>query len=288
MKKLFPRSLILLMAMLISSPSWAFDFLGGRSYFMISETPNAGEFFGLANGNQGFQPLPVGATNAALSALKWLEIKQVPPRPTVKYVREHHYGKWLVPDRARTCLNTRAQVLVRDSRQTVQYSGACTVAAGAWLDPYTNRVYQSAAEIQIDHMVPAKNSYISGAFAWNWQTRCAYFNFMGNRAHLIPVEGRENGVKSDKSPDEYMPPNAAYQCEYLANWLKIKMTWRLMMSVNEARAIAGMVQQLRCDPRLFALTARDLVQQRQLGQQTAAHCPTEPPPLKDLTPDPEG
>lgn len=274
---------ILMLALLFSVSAQAEDFMGGNSYFLVSESAGKGDFF--ADRGQGFQPLPAIPMNqTVLNVLKWVQFNQAPPRPTVKYNRNLHYGKWITISSNGNCLNTRGQVLVRDSQQAVQLNGGCNVATGVWHDPYSNRVIQDAAEIQIDHVVPAKNSYVSGAFAWSWQTRCAYFNFMGSRTHLLPVEGTENNIKGDKTPEGYQPPNRAYRCEYLANWLRIKMTWRLMLSENEARAISTSVQQLGCDPRLFMVRPSDLAQLRQLGQATAAACPAVPPAQRDNTP----
>jgi len=46
------------------------------------------------------------------------------------------------------CQNTRAEILIRDSRVLVQFKGEveCRVVAGEWFDPYTGQVFTSASE----------------------------------------------------------------------------------------------------------------------------------------------
>jgi hypothetical protein len=179
------------------------------------------------------------------------------------YKRQKHFGSWISPQDG-DCRNTRALVLVRDSEGPVTMkSNGCTVATGRWSDPYSGQDYTDAGDIQIDHVVPLKNAYISGADKWNQKRRCLYANFMGNPFHLMPVLGSENMRKSDGSPERYMPPNTAFACQYLANWLKIKLIWQLELSNSEKAAIENLAQQNRCTLVDLSYSDRDLDAQRQ-------------------------
>jgi hypothetical protein len=179
------------------------------------------------------------------------------------YQRQKHFGAWVVDSRYRTCFNTRAQVLIRDSSVPVQLrSNGCTVEAGSWADPYSARDYTLARDIQIDHFVPLKNAYLSGAYKWNREKRCLYANFMGNTFHLLPVYGRENSSKGDRTPEGYMPPNPTYQCQYLAQWLKVKLIWNLGITSSEKAKILNLVQNNHCSGGEMSYTAADLEQQR--------------------------
>ncbi|WP_374074111.1 HNH endonuclease family protein [Bdellovibrio bacteriovorus] len=182
---------------------------------------------------------------------------------TEPYNRQKHFGGWLNDHRDDNCYNTRAKVLIRDSSVPVSFrSNGCTVSSGKWADPYGARDYTSAADIQIDHFVPLKNAYISGAYKWNREKRCLYGNFLGNDFHLLAVYGKENSSKSDKTPEGYMPPNRAYQCQYLAQWLKIKLIWSLGLTPPEKDTVVELVRDNHCDLNQFAFSAQELAQQR--------------------------
>lgn len=180
------------------------------------------------------------------------------------YNRGKHFGTWVDDPRDEDCYNTRAKVLIRDSKVKVTFrQNPCTVDSGKWLDPYGGRTYSRASDIQIDHFVPLKNAYISGAWRWDRVKRCLYSNFLGNEFHLIPVEGNENMLKSDSTPEKYMPPNAEYRCQYLAQWLKIKLIWSLGLTPPEKVAVEDHIQRNHCDLSQFQYSQRELETQRQ-------------------------
>ena len=62
---------------------------------------------------------------------------------------------------------------------------------------------------------------------------------MDNPEHLIAVDASLNRSKSDKGPDKWMPPNADYHCQYVADWRAIKQRWELDMSEREADAVVA-------------------------------------------------
>lgn len=189
-----------------------------------------------------------------------------------KYNRAKHFGSWLRNYDGR-CVNTRGLVLERDSLGFVSYStDGCSVRTGHWQDPYAGRSYTDASDIQIDHFVPLKNAYISGASDWTAKKRCLYANFMGNEFHLLSVLGQENMRKSDQSPVGYMPPNQAYRCQYLSQWLKVKMIWALQLSSIETRRITELVKENNCDLANFTFAESDLIEQRRFIADNANLC----------------
>lgn len=246
-----------LVCLLLSSLSQAADQLPGNKVFLIDENP------------QGQN----------INLLAWLQFNQKPPTPSQPYVREHHFGVWVDFKGDESCLNTRAMVLVRDSstQPKMSPSNPCVVASGTWFDPYTNRNYTQANQVEIDHVVPLKNAYISGAYKWPWRMRCSYFNYVGNRFHLMPVESSTNRNKSDKSVEEWLPPNRKFHCEYVANWLRIKAIWRLMMSEQEVQGVFGIINGAGCDKQMFTMPAAELGRQRKIATDIGNACPANPP-----------
>jgi hypothetical protein len=189
------------------------------------------------------------------------------------YNRKEHFGGWIRPKNDSSCLNTRGKVLVRDSKTEVTLaSGGCTVARGEWDEPYTGQTVKEASEIQIDHFVPLKNAYVSGAWKWNFAKRCLYANFMGNDFHLLSTDGHENMAKSDNTPQAYMPPNQAYRCQYLQQWLKVKLIWDLGLTPPEKAAVESLVQQNNCDLSKFKFSVADLQSQRAFMADNANLC----------------
>lgn len=219
-----------------------------------------------------------------INLLKWNESLQDPPEPTEHYSRVHHFGEWITLNQdTQSCLDTRNRVLIRDSIQPIQMrpNNPCKVGTGAWYDPYTDTVFNNSTQVQIDHFVPLKDTYINGAWKWNYQTRCVYGNYMGFKDHLKPVSGRANMVKSDHSPVDYMPENEAYKCEYLKTWLSIKLIWRLGMQRSEAQTIRQLVKEGNCDTSQFTFSTADLQNQRSRIQSMLPICPTEAPSHND-------
>lgn len=215
------------------------------------------------------------ARTIAVSLLRWTYHDNLDSRPSMKYDRKFHFGRWINDPADETCYNTRARVLIRDSETAVSFKDKnhCVVETGRWADPYAGGTLLSSKEIQIDHMVPLKNAYISGAWEWNFQTRCTYANYMGNPFHLITASGHENMSKGDDTPEKYMPPNTNYRCEYLANWLKIKLIWKLRMGRAEVEAIRQEMKDSGCDGRKFKMSSLELKHQRKLIYENHYSCP---------------
>lgn len=198
-------------------------------------------------------------------------VQQKFPKPDVPYNRDHQFGGWLRDKTDQSCLNTRGKVLVRDSESSVSYNASgCTVASGDWDDPYSGKHYTQASDIQIDHFVPLKNAYMTGAFEWDYAKRCLYANYLGIGFHLLAVQGHENMKKSDSAPDGYVPPNTNYTCQYLKQWLEIKLIWSLRMTPREVSAVQNIAQQNHCVD--FSMKSADLSEQRRFMADHADLC----------------
>lgn len=228
----------------------------------------------------------VAPTSGQLPLTQWVLHNRAPQQPPQKYIRKYHFGTWVNDPTDNSCLNTRAKVLVRDSARPVTYKATnhCVVENGLWNDPYTGRQFTSTRDIQIDHVVPLKHAYTTGAFRWDYRTRCHYANFLDNSYHLISVNGHENMSKGDRSPDKYMPPNLRVACGYLQRWLEIKLAWKLVIFPREAEAIRSYIQRFRCNPAQFAMDRNELIRQRIAMTQDLPSCLRTPTlPIQGIT-----
>ncbi|MCX7979221.1 MAG: HNH endonuclease family protein [Bdellovibrionaceae bacterium] len=195
-----------------------------------------------------------------INLLDWVYFDEELPPPAERYNRRKHFGTWIDDPTDSDCYDTRAKVLVRDSKVSVTFSptNQCLVAEGVWDEPYLPTTHTLARDIQIDHLVPLADSYRNGAWRWDQETRCAYANFQGNGYHLLAVDGRANMRKSDKTPEGWMPANLAFSCTYLRYWLSIKMVWGLTMTASEAQAIENHLQARGCDPETMRMPVPEL------------------------------
>jgi len=151
-----------------------------------------------------------------------------------KYDREEHFGRWR--DFDHDCQNTRQEVLIRDAVSDVvafKHNRECSVDSGLWYGAYTDSMYTDASDLDIEHVVPLKQAWISGAWAWTYSKRVSYANYLTDERHLIAVADHHNQAKGSKAPHEWMPPNMKYWKEYCRIWIRIKVQWDLTVSIKE-------------------------------------------------------
>lgn len=216
----------------------------------------------------------IAKDNEAMSLVDF-EYRENPEVTVDAYEREHHFGGWVKNKKSGDCYNTRNKVLVRENIGNIEFKvdNKCSVAKGEWVDPYSgNTMTDAATEIQIDHMVPLREAYVSGAYKWTFKERCLYGNYLGYRNHLVAVSGDENNEKSAKTPDDYMPSNIPYSCEYLKDWLKIKSFWGLSLVPEEMKSIKRLIEEHKCDSSQFVVTKKELQEQEAFFKANAELC----------------
>lgn len=128
----------------------------------------------------------------------------------------------------------RSQVLARDLTDVRRKEGRCGVESGTLLDPYTGETVTGVSKIQIDHVVPLAEMWRSGAAGWPQERRVAAANDLRN---LLAVAGRVNQAKGDQTPDEWMPPNGAYACQYGRIYVGVKAQYGLTVAPAERSAL---------------------------------------------------
>ena len=137
-----------------------------------------------------------------------------------------------------TC-NTRETVLKRDGTNVVVNS-ACSAVSGSWYSPYDGATWTAAADLDIDHVVPLKNAWESGAWAWTTRKRESFANDLSD-PQLIAVTDNVNQAKGDKSPDVWKPSRTSYHCTYARMWIRVKYLWSLTVTTAEKSALTSML-----------------------------------------------
>lgn len=151
---------------------------------------------------------------------------------TSGYEREK-FNHWVDADG--DCQDARNEVLLEESRKKAR--GRCEVSRGAWLSTYDNVTLKRPGGLDIDHMVPLKESWESGADAWSDEEREAYANDLGDPRALIAVTAATNRSKGDQDPADWMPDATSYHCTYVADWVAVKIRWSLFVDRAEKSAL---------------------------------------------------
>ena len=165
-----------------------------------------------------------------------------PGSPSSTYDRKQ-FGNWIDADG--DCQNTRHEVLIEESRIPVTFktSRQCIVISGEWHDPYTGRLFTNPSLLDVDHVVPLKEAFDSGADEWSRQKKIRFANDLENKNHLIAVYRSANRSKGAKDPARWLPPNTAYHQEYVTIWREIKKAWRLSLDSLEASVIQRILKE---------------------------------------------
>ena len=151
------------------------------------------------------------------------------------------WNHWI--DKNGDCQNTRHEVLIEESQETVTYTSAtyCSVNTGKWYGHYTGQYYYNASELDIDHFIPLKNAHQSGGYNWSSEKKEDFANYRLDPDSLIAVNLSANRSKGSRGPEEWKPSNIGYWCQYAYDWIRIKDYWNLTATQAEWGALVSMI-----------------------------------------------
>ncbi|MGH9243801.1 MAG: HNH endonuclease family protein [Acidimicrobiales bacterium] len=136
------------------------------------------------------------------------------------------------------CQDTRDEVLAWESFEWVDYDDAgCNVVWGEWWSAYDDVWLTDPADIHIDHVIALAEAWRSGARFWSTDQRRAFANDLSREETLRAVSGSANASKSDRDPSEWLPPNGAFVCHHLIEWVVVKEAWDLSVDGAEYDAL---------------------------------------------------
>ena len=181
----------------------------------------------------------------ALSALNTLKVAD---EVRAGYKREN-FKHWVGVGNG---CDSRKAVIISEAIVKPTVDKKCVITGGQWISIYDNVTVIEAGKLDVDHMVPLAEAWDSGASAWDAKKREMYANDQTDPRHLIAVTGSSNRSKSDKDPTEWLPTNKAYVCEYLTNWVSIKVRWSLSVDKKEKDAITAGLK--ACKKTSFSVT----------------------------------
>lgn len=175
---------------------------------------------------------------AARSALDKLEVK----------VKDHRSGydpdlfDWSADVDDNGC-DTRNDALRRDLRSLQVEAGTqgCVVTAGELEDEYLGESYtfeRGSASVDIDHMVSESNAWQTGAA----DLSVAELREFGNDPlNLMTVSANLIRQKGSGDAAVWLPPNEAFQCEYVSRQIAVKHKYGLWVASAEKDAMESVL-----------------------------------------------
>lgn len=180
-------------------------------------------------------PAPAPATGNAMEALNKLVMTD--EADSDAYNRDL-FNHWTSNNK--TGCDTRFAVLVEESVSKAVTSG-CKVVSGEWKSVYDGKTVTDPKTLDIDHMIPLKEAWESGASKWDSQARESYANDIEYSESLVAVTAASNRSKSDRDPSDWLPTDVSNRCSYVAKWITVKTKWKLTVDAQEKTAIQGVL-----------------------------------------------
>lgn len=182
----------------------------------------------------------LSAEDSAFLASTILDQLAVQPKSTAaKYNRQDFYSSWS----SHNGCDMRNVILQRDLTDTVL--DGCIVLSGILDDPYTGQTIHftrgtgTSSAVQIDHVVALSNAWGTGAQNLDSTERRALSQ---DPLNLLAVDGPANQQKSDQDASEWLPPNTAFQCQYVARQISVKYKYVLWVTGSEKSAMQDVLE----------------------------------------------
>jgi len=195
---------------------------------------------------------PVGSAATKVDPVRILNSLPVSSEATSGYSRAL-FSHWSDLD-ADGC-DTREEVLIQE-RVSGQVSG-CKVVNGEWVSQFDGVSTTNSSNFDIDHFVPLKEAWDSGAWRWDRGTRQRYANDLGYALSLIAVSASSNRSKGARDPAQWLPNQN--RCRYAKSWIGVKFRWRLSVDSREKRSLdrilANCSERMKIPPRASTKTA---------------------------------
>src|SRR5699024_5361087 len=135
--------------------------------------------------------------------------------------------------------------------QVVDEADDCRLIFGTATDPFSGQFIEHDRDAEdfgrtpfdIDHIVPIGEAHRSGAADWDDQTRQEFYQ---DKDNLLAVDAAQNRAKSDADVNNYLPPNQALYCDYVATHVYIKDKYDLTMDQAEYDVAASVLADDEC------------------------------------------
>ena len=145
------------------------------------------------------------------------------------------FSHWIDADR--DGCDARREVLILEAVVAPTVGEGCSLTGGSWYSAFDGVTTNDPGEFDIDHMVALKEAWDSGAHAWDSDRRRAFANDLDLPQALIAVSKSSNRSKGADDPAEWLPSLVSYHCQYIEDWLVVKIKWELSVDAREFNAL---------------------------------------------------
>lgn len=189
--------------------------------------------------NRVLEDIPSFSTESVIRVSELLSDLPVMPPIDIPYDRRL-FGDWIDADR--DGCDTREEVLVLQSLKPADGESSC-VPNGLWLSFYDNITTEEPSDLEIDHLVPLKEAWVSGAARWSRQRLREYFNDTSVDGALIAVSRSSNRAKGARDPAEWLPGSPTARCRYATTWIEVKHRWQLHVDLAEVSILRALLSE---------------------------------------------
>jgi len=137
--------------------------------------------------------------------------------------------------------NARREVLIAEAIEAPTIGDRCDLIGGLWYSAFDGVTSDDDSSFDVDHMVPLSEAWDSGANEWSSDRRRAFANDLDLPQALIAVSASSNRSKGDKDPADWLPPLQSYRCQYVEDWVRVKVKWELSVDQREFSAIRSLL-----------------------------------------------
>ena len=145
------------------------------------------------------------------------------------------FRHWIDADR--DGCDARREVLILEAVIAPVVGGSCSLTGGSWYSAFDGVTTEDPSLFDIDHLVPLKEAWDSGAHAWDPDRRRAFANDLDLPQALIAVSRSSNRSKGADDPADWLPPLVGYHCQYIEDWMVVKIKWALSVDAREFSAL---------------------------------------------------
>ena len=167
--------------------------------------------------------------------------------------------------------DTRREVLITEAVTAPTVGGGCGLSDGVWMSRYDGETETGTGRgFDIDHLVPLKEAWDSGAHGWDAQTRERFANDLGYEHSLVAVSAGSNRSKGAQDPTTWLPPERSQRCWYAAAWINVKARWDLSVDPAEADTLHNIISGCPDNAADTALPAPVVTAAQPAAEKTAA------------------
>lgn len=201
----------------------------------VNPIPNPGQDNENSNegSNSGTDDPVVAPTAPKEKVFTALDALSIAPEKDVDYDRSS-WKHWT----GSPC-DTRETALSQQGSNVVQDPKSCKAVSGTWIDPYSGATFTNASELDIDHVIPLGYAAKHGGQDWPAETKAQFANDL---THLLAVSAKENRSKSDSGPEEYMPSNKKFHCDYSKLWVSSAAKYGISITEGDRLALKSGLQ----------------------------------------------